>query len=77
MELNISKSISSPLISPIGLFEPNPPFDVKTPEITKAKRAIPITRIKKNDLFLICPSIAIVSNNFRKYNISIIKYYFD
>ena len=38
------------------------------PQITNAKRAIPISRIKKIDLFLICPSIAIVSNNFRKYN---------
>ena len=35
------------------------PF-VKTPEITKANNAKPITRIKKNDLCLICPSTAII-----------------
>ena len=44
----------------IGLFAPNPPLDVKTPEITKANNAIPITIIRNIDLFLICPSIAII-----------------
>ena len=52
--------MSSPFTSPIGLLAPNPPFDVKTPEITKANNAIPITIIRKIDLFLICPSIAII-----------------
>ena len=66
--LKISKSISSPLISPTGLLDPNPPFEVNTPEITNANNAIPITIIRNIDLFLICPSIAIFLNSFRKYN---------
>ena len=44
----------------MGSFAPNPPLDVKTPESTKANSAIPITIIRKIDLFLICPSIAII-----------------
>ena len=34
--------------------------EVKTPDMTKANSAIPITIIRKIDLFLICPRIAII-----------------
>ena len=44
----------------MGSFPPKPALDVKTPEITKANNAIPITIIRNIDLFLICPSIAII-----------------
>ena len=44
----------------MGSLAPNPPLEVKTPEITKANNAIPITIIRNIDLFLICPSNAII-----------------
>ena len=57
--------------TPIGSSEDElGPALLKTSAITKAKRAIPITRIKKNERFRICPKTAIKSNFYlvRKYN---------